>query len=284
MRNTSKLSLLVVLLASIGYSFATFAQTEDPLASIRKAGQVKVALASVPPYIVLSPSGEATGSSVDLQNMVLKELGLPALTPVVTGWDAMIPGLQARQFDYLGAGLNITEARCKAVLFSMPYYAAQIALFVQPGNPKHLKSVAEVARRPDIKLAAIATSAQQTYALRQGVKSEQVMIVPDIQAGAATVIGGRADAFIVGQFSIANPKQKGLEVVVDKDSPVDGSGAAFRKEDKAFRDAFNKQLTLLIKNGAIQKLYEKYGIENGDVEAQLLGKFTKASDLVPSCE
>ncbi|WP_271605844.1 ectoine/hydroxyectoine ABC transporter substrate-binding protein EhuB [Bradyrhizobium sp. CCBAU 11434] len=285
MRPTPKLSLLVLLCTLIGCSLPVFAETDGTLfGSIRKAGEAKVALASVPPYINVSPSGEATGSSVDLQNMVLKNLGLPALKPVLTGWDSMIPGLQAQQFDYIGAGLNITEARCKAVIFSTPFYAAQSGLYVLPGNPKHLTSVADFVHRPEIKLAAIATSAQQAYALKQGVKSDQVMIVTDIQAGAATVIGRRVDAFVVGQFSIPNPEQKGLELIVDKESPIDGSGAAFRKEDKAFRDAFNEQLNRLIRSGTIQTLYEKYGIANGDIEAELLAKFSKASDLVPSCE
>ncbi|MCA6112206.1 transporter substrate-binding domain-containing protein [Bradyrhizobium cenepequi] len=273
------------MLILTGYSFGTFAQTEDPLASIRKAGQVKVALASVPPYIVMSPGGEARGSSVDLQNIVLKELGLPALTPMLTGWDAMVPGLQARQFDYIGAGLPITEQGCKVLLFSAPYYAAQLGLFVPPGNPKHLTSVADVAHRPDIKISMLSgLGNNRAYALKVGVKADQVMIVPDHQAGAATVSGGRVDAFVGSQFAILNPEEKGLELVVDKQSPVNASAAAFRKEDVAVRDAFNKKLNVLIRQGLIQDLYKKHGIPNGDIEAQLLANLTKASDVVPSCE
>ncbi|WP_439360408.1 transporter substrate-binding domain-containing protein [Bradyrhizobium sp. DASA03007] len=285
MRAASKLSLLILLLTVTAHSLPVAAHAEDAiLSSIRKAGKIKVAMSSAPPYIIVSPTGEATGSSVDLQSMVLEEMGLPPLTPVLTGWEFMIPGLQAQQYEYIGAGFNITEARCKAVLLSTPYYAARTGLYVRPGNPKHLMSVADVAQRPDIKLSAIGTSAQLAYAVKQGVKSEQIMQVSDIQAGASTVIGGRADAFILGQFSITNPEQKGLEVVVDKQSPVDGSGAAFRKQDVGFRDEFNKHLISLIRSGVVQKLYQKYGIPNGDEQAQLLANFTKASDIVPSCE
>lgn len=284
MHTAVKLSLLI-LLTVIGHSFSAIAQGDDPLrASIRKAGQVRAALASAPPYMVVSPSGEATGSSVDLQNMVLKAMGLPALAPVLTGWDAMIPGLQAHQFDYVGAGLSITEAGCKAVLFSVPYYVTQAGLYVLPGNPKRLTAVADVARRPEMKIAILPVASYQGYALKQRVRPEQIISVPDIQAGVATVIGGRADAFLIGQFTIPDPKQKGLELVVDEQSPVYGSGIAFRKEDVRFRDAFNEHLRLLLRDGAIQKLYEKYGIPNGDMEAQLLAKFTKASDIVPGCE
>ncbi|GLR92188.1 transporter substrate-binding domain-containing protein [Bradyrhizobium iriomotense] len=282
MRVRSKLSLLLVALT--GCSFPTSSQTEDSLlVSIRKAGKVKVAVASLPPYMMMSPSGEATGAIVDLHNMVLKRLGLPALTPVFTQWDAMIPGLQAHQFDYV-ASLAITEARCKQMLFSGPQYAYQLGLFVLPGNPKSLTSVADVARSRDIKMAIITSAAWMTYVLKQGVKSEQFVRVPDVQASLATVVGGRADVYIDSQVSIPSPEQKGVELVVDEQSPVFVSGAVFRKEDVRFRDAFSEQLHLLIRSGAIQDLSNKYGVANGHAEAELLARLTKASDAVPSCE
>ncbi|SPP98135.1 transporter substrate-binding domain-containing protein [Bradyrhizobium vignae] len=286
MRVTSKLSLLVLLIASFCHLSPTLAQTEDPLfASIRKAGGVKVAVVSLPPYMIMSPNGEATGASIDLQNMVLKGMGLPALTPVVTDWAAMIPSLQARHVDYVGAGWDITAETCKVVIFSTPYYALQAALYVLPGNPKHLTTVADVARGPALKVAIIGRSSDyRRYALSQGVKPEQILDVPDHEAAVASVRGGRVDAFLVGQFGISDPEQKGVEEVVDERSPITAGGAVFRKEDARFRDAFNEQLNLLIKKGAIQKLYEKYGIANGDARVRLLGKYTKASDFLPSCE
>uniref|UniRef100_UPI0011778598 transporter substrate-binding domain-containing protein n=1 Tax=Bradyrhizobium mercantei TaxID=1904807 RepID=UPI0011778598 len=215
---------------------------------------------------------------------VLSAMGLPSLTPALTEWTAMIPGLQSRQFDYVGAGLSITEAACKAVVFSTPTYAAQIGLYVLPGNPKHLRSVADIAHRPDIKLAVVRISAQYPYVLKQEVKPEQIAFVPGIQDGIAMVTSGRADALILGQFTIANPEQKGIEVIVDKESPIGASGMAFRKQDVHFRDAFNEQLIPLIRNGMIQKLWAKYGDPNGDAIANMIAKFTKASDVVPNCE
>lgn len=282
---TQKFSLLLMLLATAGYSFPTVAQTDAPIiASIRKTGEVRVAITSLPPYMTVSPSGEATGPNIDLQNMVLKRMGLPPLTAMHMQWDAMIPGILAHQFDYIGAYLAITEARCEVLVFSAPTYASQAGLFVLPGNPRHLMGVTQLAHSPDIKVAVVTGSAQEAYVLKQGVKPEQLVRVPDVQAGSATVIGGRVNVFIVSQFGVPNPEQKGLELVVDEQSPVDGFAIAFRKEDVRFRDAFNEQLRPLLRNGTIQKLYEKYEGPSGDRVAQLIAKFTKAGDLVPSCE
>ncbi|WP_439360397.1 ectoine/hydroxyectoine ABC transporter substrate-binding protein EhuB [Bradyrhizobium sp. DASA03007] len=285
MGGTPKLSFLVLLLTLAGQFFPTLTRADDPLASIRKAGKVTVALASAPPYMIVAPSGEVTGSFVDLQNMVLKRLGLPALTPVLADWAAMIPGLQVKRFDFIGAGFNITELYCKGAIFSTPVYAAHAALFVRAGNPKHLTSAGDIARQLDLKLAVIGKgSPYEQYALKQGVKPEQIIYVPDIQAGVATVSGGRADAYTASQFAITDPEKQRLEIVVPKDAPVVASGWAFRKEDVAFRDAFNKELNLLLKDGTAQQLFAKYEVPHADIMLQLISKFTKASDVDPSCE
>lgn len=274
-----KFSFLVVLIAT-GYSLPTYSQTDDALlASLRKASEVKVALGSAPPYVGVSPSGKAEGYIVDTVNLALKGMGLPELTPVLTAWGSMIPALQARQFAFVG-GMNITEARCGAVAFSAPMFAYHNALYVPRGNPKHLAGVASVVQNPDIKLAVNAGSSSEANALKWGVKSEQIVRVADVQAGAATVIGGRVDALLMGQFGIPNPEQKGLEVVVDEKFPIEAIAAAFRKEDIRFRDAFNSQLDVLRSNGQMKELYSgKYAISNWDTIVNLL----RASDVTPSC-
>ncbi|SFK14511.1 transporter substrate-binding domain-containing protein [Bradyrhizobium sp. Gha] len=284
MSATPKLSFWILLLALTGCWFPAFSQADDSLsASIRKAGATRVAIASMPPYMTMSPSGQAAGVLIDLQNLVIKSMDLPAIAPVFTQWDSMVPGLQAHQFDYV-ASLAITEERCKQMVFSAPHYAYQIGLHVRPGNPKHLMSVADIARRPNAKVAMVTGAPWLAYAVKQGVKPDQVVRVPDVQAGVATVIGGRADAYLESQFAVSNPEQKGVELVVDEQSPIFGSGAVFRKEDVRFRDAFDEKLNASIREGIIQKLYQKYEIAGGDAQARLLGTLRKASEIVPSCE
>ena len=70
----------------------------------KQAGAAKVAIASTPPYAFLAPSGEPQGYLIEMSQEALKGLGVPKLTAVVTTWDAMIPGLQARQYDFLPGG------------------------------------------------------------------------------------------------------------------------------------------------------------------------------------
>lgn len=279
---TGKVSLLVLLLAFAGYSLPICAEAEDALlTSMRKEGEAKAAVSSAPPWASVSPSGEPQGYLIDVTNLALKGMGAPKVSAVLTAWDAMIPGLQARRFDLVPAGLVITEARCKVVAFSAPVTVQQDALYVLPGNPKHLTGYAQVAKRSDTTLAVITGSTQESYAIKHGINSQQLVRVPDVQAGIATVRGGRADAFTVGQFTVPNPQQKGVEVVVDEQAPLSSLAIAFRKDNVQFRDAFNKQLDALRSSDAIKELYAgKYGFPNWGK----LAKITKANDVVPGCE
>lgn len=282
MGTAPKVLLLVLLLLMSGGSLPTFAHGADYLLeSIRKAGGATAVLNSAPPFAFVSLSGKPQGYLIEVTELALKGMGVSKLSAVLMPSPADITGLQARRFDLAPGGLLITEARCRVLSFSAPLSAQQDALYVAPGDPNRLTGYAEFAQRSDIKLAVITGSAQEAYAVLQGVKSDQLVRVPDIQAGIATVLGRRTNAFAVGQFSVPNPQQKGVEMVVDTKSPMSSIGIAFRKEDAEFRDTFNKQLEVLRRSGVLKVLYaEKYGFPNWDTLATLI----KASDVAPSCE
>jgi polar amino acid transport system substrate-binding protein len=282
-RNQSFAAAVAGVLA-VAISATAGAQTGSDAALVKawkQAGAAKVAIASTPPYAFLAPSGAPQGYLIEMSQEVLRGLGVPKLTAVVTTWDAMIPGLQARQYDFLPGGMNITAARCQVVAFTVPVTAQQDALYVKPGNPKRLTGYASAAKATDAHIGVLAGSSQEAYALKQGIAAGQLVRVPDIQSGIAAVTGGRADAFIVGQFSVAEPEKKGVERIVDTTSPAVGIALAFRKEDAAARDAFDTQINALKANGRMKSLYlDKYGFNNWD----LLTKINKATDIVPDCK
>jgi len=275
------LSAFLALVASTSMSLPAAAQEGgETLAAMRRAGVAKIAIASVPRYAFLSPDGQPQGYLVEISQAAMKAMGVAKVEPTVTTFDAMIPGLQARQFDFVPAGLNITSARCKVVAFSNPVTAQQDGLYTLPGNPRKLTSYVSVAQTPEALLAVLAGSNQEAYALQVGVKPAQLVKVPDVSAGIAAVTGARAHALVLSQFSIPNPEQRGLALTVDTSSPLLGIGIAFRKDSAALRDAFNKQLQVLRANGTMRDLYVKYGFSNWDT----LAKVTKISDVVPNCE
>jgi polar amino acid transport system substrate-binding protein len=274
------IGIAIVGLVSAAAAGNALAQETELLKAMKQAGSAKAAIAALPPYAFPSPSGEPQGYLIDVAALAFGALGVPKITAVTTTFDAMIPGLQARQFDFVPAGMNITSARCQVVVFSSPLTAQQDAVYVVPGNPKKLSGYASAAQAPDAKLAVLTGSNQEQFALKTGVKADQIVRVPDVQAGISAVLGGRADGFAVGQFSVPNASQRGVEMVVDRSSPIVGVGYAFRKDDVQTRDLVNRQLEQLRVNGKMRELYAKYGFTTWDT----LAKVTKASDLASGCE
>ncbi|MBB4363136.1 polar amino acid transport system substrate-binding protein [Bradyrhizobium sp. CIR18] len=291
MRNQLKFSLAVLVSALVGNTYPSLAQDDGPLfVSIRKAGEVKMALASAPPWQMVSPEGKATGYGPELMNLVLKRMGLPEMKGVLMAWGAEIPAVQARQVDFVAPGLQYTEERCNMLAFSGPNFIFRSGLYVPLGNPKHITRLDQIAQNPDLKVANITGGTYTPYLAKAGVNSEQLVNVPDIQAAVATVTGGRADATYLSSISVIHPDQKGIEFIFDEKSPVYGVGAMFRKEDVAFRDAFDKELNVLRGNGVMKDLLMKYWKEafgdlNGfDANWETVSKIQKASDVEPSCK
>ncbi|MEN3361081.1 MAG: polar amino acid transport system substrate-binding protein [Mycobacteriales bacterium] len=252
----------------------------DVLASMRKAGFARVPLAQTPPFATISAGGVPSGYLVDVTGQVLKQLGVGQLKATATTYDAMIPALQAGQYDLLPGGLNITEARCKVILFSQPLSVQHEALGLPVGNPKKLTDYKSVAADPALRLAVFSGSSQQSFALSQGVRQSQLVAVPDSQTGITAVTSGRADAFAAGQFTLQAQKDKNspIDIVVDNASKLSGVGIGFRTDDRAARDEFDKVLSRLRQDGTLATLYARNGFTNGD----LLRTATRA-DIAPSC-
>lgn len=281
MRDRTLGRAVAAVLAAANLAAATPAIAQDKLtAAMVQAGAARIGIAQAPPYAFISPTGEAQGYLVEILAAALMPLGVAKLQATATTFDAMIPGLQARQFDLLPGGLNVTAARCQVVVFTAPVTMQQDALYVKPGNPKKLAGYASVARETAVQLAVLTGSSQEAFALKTGVPASQLVKVPDIQAGIAAVTGGRADAFVAGQFSVSKPGDRGVEAVVDTASPSVGIAFALRKEDVATRDAINAELNKLRADGTMRRLYaEKYGFATWDG----LSKLSKAGDLVAEC-
>ncbi len=277
-----KAILLSTAVAITVFVSATSAFADDDLINkIKASGEIKVAVGSAPPFVSISPTGEPIGYAVEVLQAALNGIGLPKITPNKADWSAMIPGLQAHQYDLVAPGLTITEERCNAIIFSAPVWSMQFGIYTPSGNPKGFASTKEFANQAKYKAAVINGSSQDIYATKNGVAESQLVRVTDVQSGVAAVKGGRADAFIVGRLSVPDPEGKGLSVVTDLESPIFGYGIAFRKEDTALRDALDQQIDAMRKDGRLKKLYsDKYHLPDWDAFVRQ----SRASDFYNNCK
>lgn len=99
------------------------------VAEIVQRGSVKIGvLVGAPPYGSIDSTGNPVGYDADVANLIGKYLGVKTeivpLTP-----PSRIPALEANRVDFLVATLAPTPERAKAVMFTIPYSAFQVAIY-----------------------------------------------------------------------------------------------------------------------------------------------------------
>jgi polar amino acid transport system substrate-binding protein len=225
----------------------------DLLEEAKESGEITVGIANEAPYGYMTPEGELTGEAPEIAKHILGEMGIEEVEAVVTEFGSLIPGLMAGRFDLVAAGMFITPQRCEQVAFSEPTYGIGQAFLVAEGNPESLTTYEDISANGDSTLAVMAGAIERTYARDAGVPDDQVMVVPDTAAGTAAVQAGRADAFALTSLSIRRLAEGAAGVeTADAFGEVAGQsvkghgGFAFRPEEQAFLEAFNKELAEFI--------------------------------------
>ena len=244
----------------------------DLLEDAKESGKVTVGIANEAPYGYQTPEGELTGEAPEIAKHVLGEMGIEDVEAVITEFGSLIPGLKAGRFDLVAAGMFVTPERCQQVAFSEPTYGIGQAFLVAEGNPEGLQTYDDIKANPEATLSVMAGAIERTYARDAGVPDDQVMVVPDPSSGAAAVQAGRADAFALTSLSIRRLADgtAGVEVAQPfgevAGQSVLGHGAfAFRPEDDAFRQEFNRHLADFIGSEEHLALVEPFGFTKDEL-------------------
>lgn len=234
------------------------------LATLKDQGFARIAIANEPPFTAVKPDGTVSGAAPDVARAVFKRLGIPDVVASISEYGAMIPGLQARRFDAVTAGLFMKPERCSAVAYSEPILCDAEAFALKKGNPLKLNSFKDIADNPNAKIGAPGGGTEEREALEAGVPRDRVIVVPDPQSGITMLQQGRIDAYSLPVLSInaavKTANDGNLEVVAPVlGAPIHCDGAAFRKQDTALRDAFDKELAVIKASGEFATLIEPYG-------------------------
>ncbi|MGW0705142.1 ectoine/hydroxyectoine ABC transporter substrate-binding protein EhuB [Streptomyces sp. NPDC002643] len=248
------------------------------LDQLRAKGTVKLGIAGEQPYGYIGTDGEITGSAPAIATRIFRRLGVESVEPFPTEFGSLIFGLNSLQFDVVAAGMYINPERCEQVLFADPEYRMRDAFIVPKGNPKRLRTYADIART-GARMATGIGFAEIDYAKAAGVK--RISTLPDQLAGLLAVEQGRVDVFAGTAVAVRNvveqtksTKAEATEEVtpyVDGEPVVDVGGFAFRLPERNLRDAFNRELHKMKRTGELLDVMRPFGFTEDqmtDVKAE----------------
>jgi polar amino acid transport system substrate-binding protein len=233
----------------------------------KKQGYITVGFAGEAPY-AYEEGGTLTGEDPSVHRAIWKALGVNDLRGVKTDFGQLIPGLNARRFDVVAAGMFILPQRCAQAAFSEPVYCAPNAFLVPNGNPKNITDFKSVASA-GIKMAVLSGAVEGIYAQKSGVSTGNIVQVASQRDGLAALTAGRVGAFALTSISLRNILKTtpgaGVQLTEPFTPVVDGKeqrgcgAAVFRKSDNDLREAFNGQLAKLKQSGELLKLIQPFG-------------------------
>ena len=267
----------VALGLSLFLSVSSAVQAEDLLEAVKTGKVIRVGFAEQEPFIVSGPNGGLGGYEADLLKAVLARFGVSKIQAVPTQFGALIPGLQAHRFDVIASDLYIRPDRCKLVAFTEPTHIVNDGIVVRAGNPKGIHSYADIVKNSTVKVGYLTGGGPiADHALAAGVKPEQLVTLPDVASLFAAVKVGRVDVFLNPALTVAatlktandSELERGLpfaQAVIDGKPAIGIGSFAFRRQDQAFVDEFNKHLEEVLLSGEASRIGQSYGFSAEDI-------------------
>jgi ABC-type amino acid transport substrate-binding protein len=248
-------SAALVMCAALVLSVASVATAATPDLGLKNDGEIIVG-SDIPyaPFEFYSPPGSKTvvGFDVDLVKAAAKTFGISKVTFQRQAFDTIFLALAQKRFDMATSAISITPQRAKAVLFSAPYFIANQSVMVRRGS--------DIKTTKDLAGKTLGAQTGTTGAdLAKTLKPKEVKTYQLIDDAFSALQGGRVDA-VINDFAIsayATKSKKNL-VVVQQVTTREGYGLAFPKGSEALRNAFNKGLSTIKKNGTYDKIYKRW--------------------------
>lgn len=236
------------------------------LGQLQQANSANVGIVNQPPFSGVSPTGGTVGFSPQLAKQILFDLGVGGMKPVLGEYGDMIPGLNAGRWDFVGASLVVTPARCEQVIFSNPIVSDYVRLAHKSGTDAPTSLKALIAAN-DVKVGMLTGSTYVKSFEAAGLPKSRIVEFNDIRsaldgitAGRVGVVAGSATGFNISGISSQIEFTPRLS-----DIPPSVSAFAFKKSDTAMRDAFNQDLAKLISDGQYAKILKKWGFTGKEI-------------------
>jgi ABC-type amino acid transport substrate-binding protein len=248
----SILSISLVVLATVTFSWGTTASAETTLQKIKRTGVMTVGTSAAYAPFEYIADGKITGYDVDLAEAVAKRMNVKIQWQEID-FKGIVAALKSGRVDVLFTGLTKTKLREEQIDFSDPYYDAGIGAAKPVG--------AAIAEPNDLtgKIVGVQIGTSGQAFVREHVPGIQEMKTYDtILLALKDLANKRVDAVVNPLPSIRyNMKgMAGLDVTKVWSTAVIAVG--IRKGDDDLKAEINKQLGALKQDGFLTVLDKKW--------------------------
>ncbi|MDP4091629.1 MAG: ABC transporter substrate-binding protein [Bacillota bacterium] len=233
-------------------------KSENYANSLDKVQKTKTMVIGVddtyPPMEYRDDSNNLVGFDVDVANAVAQKMGVK-IEWKSTAWDGIFGALSAKRFDLIQSSVSITPDREKTMIFTDQYITGGTAIYVKKGT-------SNIKTSDDLKGKVVGVQANTTadevitkLGTTKDIKKYQGMTDAflDLQNGRIEAVV--SDPMVGNYYASKQPDKFDTPKSNLTEEPI---GVAFRKEDTALRDAYNKAMADLKADGTLTSISKKW--------------------------
>lgn len=241
------------------------ADSGTSFADAKSSGKIKIGYANEAPYGFTDPAGRLTGQAPEVARAILRKLGITEIEAVLADFRQLIPGLKAKRYAFVAAGMFINPERCANATFSIPDYQVESAFMVPKGNPEGIHQFADI-KGKDILVAVLTGAVELGYAIEAGVPEEQIVTLGDQDSIFRAVRDGRVYGAATLDTTVGYLLKQNPDANLEKTEPFRGSeaipgvgGFTFPKGETEFVRVFNTELKKMKDSGEWLEIVKPFG-------------------------
>lgn len=255
----------LVAVTALFWCVTSVASAQDiapPKELIEKGKLTYGTAASFAPFEYMKDN-KPTGFDVEFGAAIAKKMGLQ---PNVMNMDfkGLIPALQGKRVDIINSGMYMNPQRAEQVDF-IPYMKIGNEIVVKKGNPHKVQSRDDLC---GLRIAVTLGAIEETYAREVAKncaaakkKEPQIVTLPTAQDSALSLRQGRADAEFdstPGAIELVTQLPDVYQIAGKTFEANTQIGIATRKGDTEMKQAIEKAMQAVVKDGTYASLLKKY--------------------------
>ena len=210
------------------------------------------------PMSFLNEDRELDGFEVDLIKEVVKNAGFD-YELVNVEWGGLFGGIITAKFDLVISSITILEERKNRMAFSIPYLQSGVAVLVR-NDISNVESLEQLAEMQATIGAQINTTSYYFLQKYEGIKIKTYekfghAFIDLANEGNDGVVG---DSVQVNYYFNKNKELSQKAKFLGSRLTSEFYGIVLRKEDVELKRKIDASLTMLIEDGTIQKLHDKW--------------------------